>query len=165
MLVTWILAWLHVLFAVSWLGGGIVFAFVVAPALARLSPSGSGEFTVKVLPSVIRFFQATAGLTIVFGLALLFNMGGQSLLSPSNTYGLTLSLGVTFALAAFVVSEFLGAPALLKVVRMARAALTSPTHTPPPEFPRALRWADLTGRSTVLLLLIALVFMVGAGFY
>lgn len=165
MLVTWVLAWLHVLFAVSWLGGGIVFAFVVAPALSKLTPSGSGEFTVKVLPSVIRFFQATAGLTVVFGLALLFNMGGPSLLSLSNSYGLNLSLAVTFALAAFIMSEFVGAPALLKVVRMARAALTSPTHAPPPEFPKALRMADLTGRATVVLLLITLVFMVGAGFY
>ncbi len=165
MLLTWILAWLHVLFAVSWLGGGIVFAFVVVPALKTLSPAGRGEFTVKVLPGVVRFFQATAGLTVVFGLALLFNLGGPHLLALSSSYGVNLTLAVSFALLAFIVSEFVASPALLRVIRMARAALASPTHSPPPEFPKALRWADVTGRATVVLLLITLVFMVGAGFY
>ena len=91
MLTTWILAWLHVVSAICWLGGGIMFAFVVGPALSRLSPASSGEFLVKVVPRVVLFFQVLAGLTILFGVLLLYNMGGFGLLSPSTSYGLDLT--------------------------------------------------------------------------
>ncbi|MCI4363278.1 MAG: DUF4149 domain-containing protein [Thermoplasmata archaeon] len=165
MLTTWILAWGHVISAICWLGGGIVFGFVVAPALARLSPASSGEFLVKVVPSVVRFFQIFAGLTIVFGFLLLYSMGGSSQLSQSTFYGLDLSIGIVVALAAFVVAEFVAAPLQLKAVRQVKEMLASGSHEPPAEFPRTLRLASLTARLTAVLLVLASIFMVGAGFY
>jgi uncharacterized membrane protein len=165
MLSTWILAWLHVISAFGWLGGGIMFAFVVGPALSRLSPASSGEFLVKVVPRVVLFFQVFAGLTVLFGALLLYNMGGLSLLSPSTTYGLNLTLGVTFALIAFVESEFVAVPIQLKAVRLIRGMLAAGEHQPPAEFPRTLKLATLTAVITVVLLLLTSIFMVGAGFY
>jgi len=165
MLTSWILAWLHVVSAICWLGGGIMFAFVVGPALARLSPASSGEFLVKVVPRVVMFFQVFAGLTILFGVLLLYNMGGLGLLSPSSSYGLDLTLGATFAIVAFVESEFVAVPIQLRAVRLIREMLAAGGHQPPAEFPRTVRLATITATVTVVLLILASIFMVGAGFY
>ncbi len=165
MLSTWVLAWLHVVSAICWLGGGIMFAFVVGPALSRLSPASSGEFLVKVVPRVVRFFQVFAALTILFGLLLLYNLGGPSLLSPSTSYGVDLSIGAGFAIVAFVESEFVAVPIQLQAVRMIREMLAAGQHQPPAGFPKTLRLATITATLTVVLLIFASVFMVGAGFY
>ncbi|HXQ94518.1 MAG TPA: hypothetical protein VN864_05045 [Thermoplasmata archaeon] len=165
MLSTWILAWGHVISAIGWLGGGMVFVFVVAPALSRMSPASSGEFLVKVVPGVVRFFQVFAGLTILFGFLLLYNMGGSSLLTNSTFYGVDLSVGIVLALAAFVVSEFVAAPLQLKAVRQIQGMLASGSHTPPAEFPRTLQLASYTAILTAVLLILTSICMVGAGFY
>ena len=165
MLSTWILAIGHVVSAMCWLGGGIVFAFVVAPALSKLSPASSGEFLVKVVPSVVRFVQVFAGLTILFGFLLLYNMGGSSLLTSSSFYSIDLSLGITFALAAFVLAEFVSAPLQLKAVHMIRDMMASGAHQPPAAFPRTLRRAGLSAMATAVLLILTSIFMIGAGFY
>lgn len=165
MLVTWILAWLHVVSAIGWLGGGILFAFVVGPALARLSPPSAGEFLLKVVPRVARFFQVAGVLTVVFGGLLLFNIGGLGLLSLSTSYGVDLSIGVGFALAAFVVAEFGAVPIQLGAVKMIREMVAAGGTQPPLSFPRQMRLARMSAALTVTLLLGASVFMVGAGFY
>jgi uncharacterized membrane protein len=165
MLTTWILAWLHVISAICWLGGGIMFAFVVGPALSRLSPSSSGEFLVKVVPRVVVFFQVFAGLTILFGVLLLYNMGGLGLLSPSSSYGLDLTVGAAIAIVAFIESEFVAVPIQLKAIRMIRKMLAAGQHQPPAEFPKTLRMATITATLTVVLLILTSLFMVGAGFY
>ncbi|MCI4351493.1 MAG: hypothetical protein L3K15_08285 [Thermoplasmata archaeon] len=151
--------------AIGWLGGGILFAFVVGPALAKLSPASSGEFLVKVVPGVARFFQVFAGLTILFGALLLYNMGGFGLLTLSSFYGVDLTVGVSLAIIAFLVSEFLAVPLQLKAVRMIREMLASGGHEPPADFPRAVLHARITATLAVVLLLATSVTMVGAGFY
>ncbi|MDA4127237.1 MAG: hypothetical protein OK452_08575, partial [Thaumarchaeota archaeon] len=90
-----ILAWFHVVSAILWLGGGVMFAFVVGPALAKLSPSSSGEFLLNVAPRVARFFQIIAGSTVLFGVLLLYSMGGFDLLSLSTFYGLDITVGLS----------------------------------------------------------------------
>jgi Na+(H+)/acetate symporter ActP len=65
------LAYLHVLAAMGWLGGAILFVSSIAPGLRSLSPTASLEFLAKVGPRSTRFFAGTATATIVFGLALL----------------------------------------------------------------------------------------------
>jgi uncharacterized membrane protein len=165
MLSTWILAWGHVIAAIGWLGGGILFGFVIAPALEKLSPASRGEFMLKVVPGIARFFQAIAGLTVLFGALLLYNMGGPGLLNPSTFYGLDLTVGVTFALLAFLESEFIAVPILLRAVRMVREMVASGAHEPPPEFLRTMRLVKLTAFLSLVLLLLTSICMVGAGFY
>lgn len=142
-----------------------MFVFIVGPALSRLSPAAAGEFMVKVVPRVVLFFQVAALLTVVFGLLLLYNLGGPGLLTWSTSYGMDLSLGVGFALLAFVESEAIAAPIQMRVVRLVRNMVAAGEHQPPPEFARAVRMAQLTGLLTAVLLVLASVFMVGAGFY
>jgi uncharacterized membrane protein len=165
MLLTAILAWLHVVSAIMWLGGGIMFGMIIAPTLSKFSPAASGEFLVRVGVRVGRFFQVVAGTTVLFGLLLLWNVGGFSLLDPSTTYGLELTIGVTFALLAFVVSEFFAVPPVLKAVRLIKEMQASGAHEPPAELARTLRISAQTASLTLVLLIGASIFMVAAGFY
>lgn len=92
-------------------------------------------------------------------------MGGPGLLNPSTFYGLDLTVGVTFALLAFVESEFIAVPILLRAVRMVREMVASGAHEPPPEFLRTMRLAKLTAFLSLILLFLTSICMVGAGFY
>ncbi len=145
-----------------------MFAFVVGPALAKLSPPSSGEFLVKVAPRVARFFQIMAGSTILFGVLLLYSLdpnGGFRILSLSSSFGLNLTIGLSIGLIAFLISDFVAVPPLLKAVRIIREMQASGQHEPPAEFPKTLRRATITANLTVLLLILTSVFMVAAGFY
>jgi hypothetical protein len=72
---------------------------------------------------------------------------------------------VTFAILAFVVSEFFSVPPLLKAVRLIKEMMASGRHEPSAELPKTLRTAGLTATVTLGLLIVASIFMVAAGFY
>ncbi len=166
MWLTDLLATFHVLFAVAWLGGAIMFGVIIAPAAARISPAASREFFVRVAPGVLRFFQIVPVLAIFFGLLLLYNMtgGDWSMLSSSTSWGLDTSVGMAFGIGAFVVGEGGAAPALQRMIRLL-SNLGSPGGPSPEEVPRAAMRARVMATATLVLLLGAMVFMVGAGFY
>ncbi len=166
MLLTAILAYLHVLSAMAWLGGGLFFAFLIAPHFSRLTPSGSRELFITVIPGVIRFFQIIAGVTVLFGFLLLYNMTGGdfSQVTFSTTWGAALSLGMTTAVAAFVVSEALAVPGMRRMVELHQKSDPG-SAAPPAGLLRAARWAGLTALLTIALLLLTLAFMITAGFY
>jgi len=145
-----------------------MFAFVVGPGLAKLSPPSSGEFLVKVVPRVVLFFQVTAGTTILFGVLLLYSIlptvdfGTMSNLKP---YGLEITTGLSIGFIAFLISEFVAVPIQLRAVKMIREMQASGQHQPPPEFPKTLKRAANLATLTVVLLILASIFMVAAGFY
>lgn len=166
-LVTAILAWFHIFFAVGWLGGGIMFGFVVGPALGKLSPPASGEFFTKVVPRVLRFFQIVPGLAILFGLLLLyaFTNGDLSQLSPMNGWGLRITLGMTTGLVALLTGELLTVPYFRRVIGMIGKAPSGGSQGPSAVFFSALKRARISATITVLLQIIALVFMVASAWY
>jgi len=162
-LLTAILAYAHVVSAVSWLGGGILFSFIIGPRLASLPPAAARSFLVTMVPPVVRFFQVAAGLTILFGLLLLWNMLGEDYSQFSTSWGMALTAGMAVAVVAFVLSEAVTGPAFM---RAARAAAEITAEAPPsPSFPGIVRRAGLSGLITTLLLILTLGFMVAAGFY
>ena len=166
MWLTDLLATFHVLFAISWLGGGIMFGFVVAPRVGLTSPPAAREFFLRVVPGVLRFFQVVPVLTIGFGLLLLYNMtgGDWSQLSPSTAWGFDVSLGMTFALAAAIVGEAGAAPALHRLIVIFEK-LGTPGGSTPDQIPPAIGRARFLATASLALLLVTMVFMVGAGFY
>ena len=167
MLLTAVLALLHILAAMLWLGGGAIFGLVIGPRLRRLALPSSGEFLAKVGPAIVSFFRATPAATILFGFLLLYNMtnGNLGQLSPSTSWGFDMTAGMSVALVAFVISEAGTVPATSKVVRMLQRMQTSGYETVPPELPKAIRLAFVSANLTFVLLLITLGFMVAAGFY
>jgi hypothetical protein len=144
-----------------------MFGFVIGPALAKLSPSSSGEFLVKVAPRVARFFQIVAGSTILFGVLLLYAQtnGNFAALSPSTSYGLYIPIGLSIGFIAFLTSEFVPVPPILKAIRIIREMQASGQPQPPVELARTLRRATMTAYLTVLFLILTSVFMIAAGFY
>ncbi len=168
MLVTAILAWFHIISAIGWLGGGIMFAVVVAPALEKLSAPSSGEFFVKVVPRVARFFQIVAGSTVLLGVLLLYGMdpnGGFRILSLSSSLGFNLTIGLSIGFVAFLMSEFVAVPPLFRAIRIIKETQASSQQQPPEELRRTLRRAAIAADLTVSLLVLTSVFMVAAGFY
>jgi len=144
-----------------------MFAFVVGPALRTLSPPSSGEFLVKVVPKVVRFFRISAGGTVLFGLLFLYSFSGGdfSILSFSTHLGAELTIGVSIGLIAFLTAEFVAAPRQVKAVNVIKEMMAAGQHQPPADFPRTLKRAADSALVTVILLILTSVFMVASGFY
>ena len=147
----------------SWLGGGILFTFIIGPRLAGLPLPVARGFLVTMVPPVVRFFQWAAGFTVLFGLLLLWSTVGGDYSQFSSSWGLTITAGMIVAFVAFFLSEVLTGPAFLRVAKA--AASISPDAPPPASFPGLVQRAGFLGLITTLLLVLTLVFMVGAGFY
>jgi len=151
-----VLAFLHIFSAMGWLGGASLFVSSIAPGLRSLSPTASLEFLSKVGPRSTRFFVGTATGTIVFGLALL---GVEpDLVSTSLMGGVVLGL-VAYLTAVITVISFRRAD------HLAKEALASGQAGPPsPELAKMLKRGGLTVVITLVLLVVALMFMVVTGF-
>ncbi|HMD78839.1 MAG TPA: hypothetical protein VKF39_02530, partial [Nitrososphaerales archaeon] len=127
-----------------------------------------GEFFMKIVPRVARFFQIVAGSTVLFGALLLYtgiSNGDFSGLTLASTWGLSISIGLSFGLVAFLISEFAAVPPLKKAIRIITEMHGSGQQKPPPELQETLKRAALLANVTVALLVLALIFMVSAGFY
>jgi len=166
-LVQAVIAWFHIFSAVGWLGGGIMFGFVIAPALARLTPPASGEFMIKVVPRVLRFFQVLPGMALLFGFLLLYHMTGGDfgMLSPSTSWGFDISSGILFALVTFAIAELHTVPTFSKAIGIVKQMQASGQPQPSPELPKVLNRARISATVGLFLLLVVLAFMVAAGFY
>jgi uncharacterized membrane protein len=161
------LAWLHIFFAVCWLGGGTLFVFVIGPAVAKLSPPTSGEFFKKVIPKVLRFFQIMPTLTILFGLILLyvFINGDFSTLSLMNSWSLKIIIGMATGFVAFLSGEIVAVPNFQKGITMIGQPRSDGSQGPPTELLKTLKKARLASALSVILLIVTLIFMVGSAFY
>ncbi len=152
-----VLAYLHVISAMGWLGGAILFVSVLAPGLRSLSPTASMEFLSKVGPRATRFFIGTSTATVVFGLGLLY--ADLSVLSTGIYVGLTLGL------IAYLDAILVAVPGFRKADRLAKEKLASGQAGPPsPEFVKALRRGGIGVTTVVVLLVVTLMFMVASGF-
>src|SRR5713101_4123679 len=106
-----VLAYLHVLAAMGWLGGAILFVSSIAPGVRSLSPTASLEYLAKVGPRSTRFFAGTATGTIVFGLALLAVVPG--LFETSLMVGVGIGL-IAYATAIVTMLSFRKADQIAK---------------------------------------------------
>jgi uncharacterized membrane protein len=155
------LAYAHILSGVCWLGGALIFVTVVAPGLGRMSGAARSEFIVKVMPRWVKFIQAVAGLTLLFGILLLvayFN-------GDYSSIGASLMAGVVFGILAFLVVIGLTGPTFRKLVKLVEEMQRSGAQAPSPEIEKTLKRSVFAGRLGLVLLLLALLFMVAAGFY
>ena len=155
-----VLAVLHILTAISWLGGVIFFLSAVGPGVASFTPSARLEFLTKVGPKQVRFFAGAATGTIVFGLALLFAAFG----SEYSTWPTSIEVGFGFGLNAYLIAIGVTVPTFQKVDRIAHQIIANPQGPPPPEFPKLLKRANMAALSGALLVLLTMIFMVGTAF-
>ena len=159
-----ILAYGHVLSAVSWLGGGILTAFVIGPNLRNLAPAAALEFNAKVLPKLVRFVQIALGSTLLFGLLLLYEFGdGDFSWLTNSDQGYILSAGILVGLITAIFAVSVVIPSFKKVSKFASAALQS-GQPPAPEMMKYGKRARLGSMAGVFLLLFVLAMMVVSGF-
>jgi len=157
-IVVTILAYLHIISAMGWLGGAALFVSVVGPGLRSLSLTARLEFLSKIGPSATRFFIGSSTATIVFGLALLFSFPGAS--------SATLNAGLAVGLIAYLDAILVAIPSLRKADHLAKEMLASGQAggPPSPELAKALKRGGIGVATVVVLLVITLISMVTAGF-
>ena len=113
-IITQIAAYGHILSAMGWLGGGMMTALALGPNLRKMAPAAALEFNAKVLPNLARFIQAAIGLTLLFGLLLLYQVasaaGGSSYFS--TTQGEEISSGMVLAVVTAAIAFGVSLPSL-----------------------------------------------------
>jgi len=153
----------HILSAMGWLGGGLITGFALGPNLRKMSQTAALEFNAKVLPNLVNFVQAAAGLTIVFGLLLLGYLYSQDSAYFSSTSGMDVSVGIVLAAVTAAIAFSMTIPSFKKVSKISADIIAGKQQGPPPEmmnYAKRARQGSLVG---VALLLIILAAMVAAG--
>jgi uncharacterized membrane protein len=163
MLLNAVLAWLHILGAVGWLGTAMLFGIILGPTLAKLSPPARSELVIKLFPRFLPYLQGFLSLTLVMGvaLALVVAQGDFSVFSPTNPFGLYISVGAGLALVTVIVAMGIVVPSARKVLEMTKALAEKP-GPPPGELMRASNKMKTGATAALILLFIVLAFMVAA---
>jgi uncharacterized membrane protein len=159
-----VLLWLHLVGAVGWLGGAMIFAMLIGPTLPSLTPATRGELIVKLIPKYIRYVEIFAFVTPIFGLtlALYITHGNWSVFSPSTNFGLYISLGALLSLVMWVIAFGLVGPTARKVVYLTREMMKTPGAPPPPALPKASKRLRLTSTTGLVVMLVIVACMVKA---
>jgi uncharacterized membrane protein len=159
-----LLAWLHIIFAVGWMGTAMFLVSVLTPSMAGLSSASRGELVLQLFPRLIRYVTVSATMTLVMGILLVFGLFGDNLaiLSPTTTRGLGITVGGSLALVAYALALGVSLPSARKVVKMVKASQQSPQQDPATGMAKLQRRIRLAATSVVALLALALGFMVVA---
>jgi len=155
-----VLAILHIISAVGWLGAAIFFLSVIGPTVRTLTPPTSLEFLVRVGTRQLRFFAASATATVIFGLGLLFSYFG----TDYTAYPTTLVVGFTLALIVYIETMVFTFPHFRKALKAGAQMLSNPQPGPPPsEFTSNLRKGIMGATiSTIVILFVAVLMVVTA---
>ncbi len=150
-----IFAYLHVISAMAWLGGGLLFVSTLAPSTRRMTPAASLEFLATAVPRMTRYFFMAATSTVIFG---------PSLFLTIPSYSPLIYAGIATGLAAYI-EVLLELRLFTRISNLAREALKGgPSNPPSAELQRALRHGRIGTLSTVLLRGVTLMFMVYSGY-
>ncbi len=150
-----ILAYSHIVSAVGWFGGALLFVTAVSPPLRRLGPAASLEFLVKVVPRVTNYFILLATSTIIFGPLLLLTI-------PDFQW--TIYLGIATAVTAYI-GVMITVHYFHRAISLAKEMMKGGQAGPPPvEFQKSLRNGGIGALSVLILLVITEMFMVYSGY-
>lgn len=155
-----VLALLHIVSAVAWLGGVVFFLSAVSPGLRKMPPAASLEYLTKVGPRQVRFFAGVATGTIVFGLALLFAAFG----TDYTAWPASIEVGFGLGLVAYLIAMGVTIPTFRKVEKVAHQMLAGPPGPPPPEFLKLMKRGNIAVMAVALILVLTAAFMIGTAF-
>lgn len=160
-----VLATLHIISAISWLGASIFFVLILGPGFRTLTPPTTVEFFMKIGSKAPRYFTAFASATILFGLLLLYAVtnGDFSVLWTTN-FGTTISIGLTLGLVAYLDAMLITAPKFSKGAKLAAEMMKNPPQGPPTEFIATLKKGGQSALIGTIILVIAAIFMVTSAF-
>lgn len=151
-----IVAYFHIIFAVSWFGGAILFLSVITPGMRSVSPQASLEFLAKIGRRATRFFGIVSTLTIIFGVTLLLVSGVDDF---------PIYVGAVIGLIAWLDALLFTIPTLNRADKLAEQALANPrSGALSPEIMANVKKGGMGIVAIVVLLTLALIFMVVSGF-
>jgi hypothetical protein len=118
---------LHVVFIVAWLGGGVLFVFIITPALATISPNSRAEVVIAVLPRYTRFLAFVSSGAVVAGVLLLIYISDAATsLAPSKTGTPFIGVGALLGLIALIVATAVVIPTANRLVGALKSASNKP---------------------------------------
>lgn len=154
---TWVIRFLHVLFAAIWTGGYALLALAVVPLLrgGALRIAGAA----RALDSIARFLSLAGTLTMVFGALLIWRTRGYGQLMGNEWGGIILA-SIAIAIVVMGIGDSLLRPSLRRMAAAAEAAAAGGSDPAGASAAPSLaqRWS-LVG---TLLLLLAIAFMTRA---
>ena len=160
-----VLAYLHIMSAISWLGASLFFVLILGPGLRSLTPPTSLEFFAKIGSKAPRFFVGSSTLTVVFGLLLLyFVLDGDFSLLSTTSFGTTISIGLTLGLIAYLEAAILTGPKFSKAAKLANELMKNPPQGPSAELIELQKKGGLSAIIGTIILVFAALFMVAAAF-
>ena len=118
---------IHIVCGVFWAGALIFIATFLEPSVRAVGPEGGRVMLAIIRRRYLDIMPAIALLTILSGLAMMWKVSGG--FSPEwmrSRYAMTLSLGASFALLAFIIGVFALRPAALRVSRLGPAMAQLP---------------------------------------
>ena len=159
-----IVTYAHILSAMAWLGGALLFLLVIGPVLPRLSAIGRRDVIVSVLPRLTRYMTIAGGLTILFGFALagVVVYQGMDSFDPGQTWGLAITIGAILALVAALEGGLIVGRNVAKLVKLSGGTPSEAGSDPPADAAPLVRRIQQSAVVTVALLLTALGAMVVA---
>ena len=158
-----VLAWFHIFSAIGWFGGDLMLLVGMEPMLGKLAPATRREFMTTVFPRLYRLDALFSTSTVLFGLLFAYEYtgGDLSMLSPSTSWGLAITVGATLGLLAFLLEVLVDFPSERKVIAIMKTM--SADGAAPADLTRYQRRGEFAEIAVVVLLFAALVFMVAAG--
>lgn len=130
--ITGIVRVVHIVTAVAWVGGALLWGNVIAPrVLARGPPQIRRPFAEAVIPAMTRYYKIVAGLAILSGFVLVGMLWGWEdyfgAFQAPGGYGAALGLGTLSAIAMAIVGFGIIAPTGKKLIAAMQGASTPPT--------------------------------------
>jgi len=124
---TIILAWLHVFFAVCWIGATVLMTFVIEPASRGLSAETSVEFTKRFVPLLGKFMGIITTFTIIFGAIVFYAFtGGRIFADPPSTWDSLIYAGAVLGIIAYIFGIIIIMPLTMKIVKATREFEANP---------------------------------------
>ena len=139
----------------------MIFGMLIGPTIGKLSPTARSELIIKLFPGFLRYVSVFALMTVIFGLALVLDIGNgnMSVFSLSTSFGLYISIGATLALITMVLAFAVVVPSARKVLRLTQEMVNNSTP-PTPELHKVSSRMRIGSAVALVLLILVLVFMV-----
>lgn len=158
-------AWLHVFFAVGWVGGALLMTMVLEPTLRVLSPAARTEFAVNFLPRVGIFMGLFSTFTIMSGIPLYFTITGGVLFPDGDgQWNAMLYSGVALALAVYIFGIVVLMPLTKKVEDVTKSLGANPSEKST-ELQRLMAKMGKLSLIDLVLLIMVLTLMVSMAFF
>jgi uncharacterized membrane protein len=156
-----VVLWIHIIGAIGWLGAAMVFVMVVAPGLAKLTPTSRADFAMNVVPKYVRYSLIFAIVTIIFGIGslIVFANGHSSVIAMSTPFGRYISAGAILAVVAFGLGIGVTIPSANKIVKITKSMVGN-ADPAPPELLAASKRMRLGSTMAMAVLVLVTIFMV-----